>query len=99
MKQSTADVWSFAEHVMPIDDLLECLPGQLLHLMGRDDIREGIREEVAAVLAVEGEKSISELFVDDGHLDAMRSEVIQVGAPLLTGFAGSEVFAAWLAEG
>ena len=99
MKQSTADVWSFAERVMPIDDLLECLPGQLLHLMGRDDIREGIREEVAAVLAVEGEKSISELFVDDGHLDAMRSEVIQVGAPLLTGFAGTEVFAAWLAEG
>jgi hypothetical protein len=95
MKQKTGDVWRFVEENLPMDDLLECLPGQCLHIMGREDIRQGIREEVEAFLHIEGKQMIGDLFADDDHKSAMGEEVVTLATPLLMSFAQSDAFKAW----
>ena len=42
IKYPTEDAWAFMERVVPVDDLLDCLPGQLSFPMARDDIRDGM---------------------------------------------------------
>ena len=95
MKQKTSDVWRFVEKNLPLDDLLECLPGQCLHIMSRDDLRQGIRDEVAAFLAIEGKKKIGDLFADHDQMKTMNEEVVALATPLLMSFAQSDAFKTW----
>jgi hypothetical protein len=98
MKQKTGDVWRFAERVIPMDDLLECLPSQCLHILNRETVRDGIRAEVSAYLAVEGARPIGDLFADAKQHKATRKEAIDSLAPALVRFSQSEAFASWLSK-
>lgn len=80
------------------DDIAEALPGVLAHNLAREEVRAGIREEVAAWLAIEGEKPLSGLFASEAAIAALRAEVVEIGGPLVSGFGADARYLDWLAE-
>lgn len=81
----------------PWDDLLEPLPGLIAHNLGREAIRQGIQEEVAAALAAEGERPLRAFWADEAAVAAAQADAVAVLAPLLADFAGHAGYLAWLA--
>lgn len=82
---------------LPLDDLLEVAPGLLLHNLRRPEVRDGIKAEVEAMLAVEGDKPLKALIADDAAYAALRAEVVGVCAPILSEFLATEPYLEWLA--
>ncbi len=82
---------------LPLDDLLETVPGLIAHNLARPEVRAGIVAEVEAWLAIEGDKAVRELWAEPAHVAALRAEVVEQGAPLLRAFAATEGFRGWLA--
>lgn len=96
MKQKTHKVLAQALK-LPIDDLLDVVPGLLAHNLARPEIRAGILEELEAFLAIEGARTLREILEASKGLDAWRAEVIVRAVPLVHKFAVTEEFRAWLA--
>ncbi len=94
MKTPTAKVTKYQTKV-PMDDLLEVIPGVISYNLERPEIRDGILAEVRAALEVEGARSLREILGDD-DIAALRAEVIELGGPLLADLAGSAPFLDWL---
>lgn len=96
LKQKTSKVM---EQVMklPIDDLLDVVPGLLAHNLARPEIRAGILEELEAFLAIEGARTLKEILEASKGLEVWRAEVLSRGTPLLQNFATTEEFRGWLA--
>ncbi|MCK6575304.1 hypothetical protein L6V77_29925 [Myxococcota bacterium] len=83
---------------LPVDDLLDVVPGLIAHNLARPDVREGLLEELAAALAIEGERTLGDILTASRDLDAWRTEVIEIGAPLVREFAATPAFKAWLGD-
>jgi hypothetical protein len=84
-----------AVHRLPLDDLLSLIPHVLLHNVQRAEIRRAILEEAAAVLAVEGTRTLAEL-LDEESGKAWRQTFVETGAPLLKEFMRSDQVTEWL---
>jgi hypothetical protein len=97
MEKKTLDL-AKAAMKLPVDDLLEVLPGLVAHNLARPDVRAGILEELEAALAIEGARTLGDVLETARDLDAWRAEVIEVGAPLVREFAATPAFKAWLAD-
>lgn len=91
----TRTLWKLT-HQLPLDQLLALVPAQLAHNLSRAQVRETILAEAEAVLAVEGERPVSEL-VDEAALASARDQARELGPALLREFLESEAFRAWLA--
>lgn len=96
MKRPTAKVAQGVQR-LPLDDLLEVLPGQLVHNLRRDEVRAALREDVALWLEAEGARPVRDLAADEAALLAWRAEVVAIATPVLVGFAAAEPFVEWLA--
>lgn len=83
---------------LPWDDLLEAVPGLIAHNLGREALRAGIRAEVDAALAVEGERPVRSLWADEAAVAAARADIVEVLTPLVADFGASEAYGAWLAD-
>lgn len=94
MKMKGEEVARYAEK-LPWDDLLEALPGQLAHNLNREAIRDGIKAEVQAFLDADGDTPFREMFADEAAVTAWKAEAVEIVAPLLAQFWGSEAAAAW----
>ncbi len=81
----------------PVDELLAAAPGVLRHNVGRESIRTGVREEVAAALAQEGAKRLRDVVGDPALVQAWAEEAVRLGGPLLQDLARHPAFTAWLA--
>lgn len=94
MKTPTAKLTKQHEK-LPLDDLLEVIPGIIALNLGRPEVREGILSEIRAALEVDGAETVRSLLGEDAA--PLRAEVVAVGGPLLADLAGAEPFLAWLA--
>ncbi len=87
-----------AADTVDLDDILDTLPGQVAHLLARDDLRQVVLDEVEAFLAVEGDQPLRALFVDEAALAGMIENVTAVAVPWVQRFAGTDEFKAWLGD-
>ncbi|MSP72154.1 MAG: hypothetical protein EXR76_08240 [Myxococcales bacterium] len=72
---------------LPVDDLLEVVPGLILHNLSRPEIRAGLLEELRLMLEIVGQRPLGELLDESGSREAVRAELIAKGAPLLVEFS------------
>lgn len=79
--------------------LLQTVPGLIAHNLARPEIRAGIREEVAAMLAVIGAEPVRALFVDAAHVEALKADVRALGLPMLAEAAVDGPLIEWLRRG
>ncbi len=82
---------------LPVDDLLDTVPGLIAHNLARPEIREGILEELRALLEIEGRRTLREVLGDAEAVEAWRAEVRSTGAPLLREFVATPGFKAFIA--
>jgi len=96
MRQKTHRVWTFIEREIPLDDLLDAVPGQCLHILNRADVRDGILDEVSAILNGLGDQPLRTLFADDAQVNAWTEDIVHHATPIVNRFAKSRAFKAWL---
>ncbi len=77
-----------------LDDLLEVIPGHLIHNLERPVIRQALVAEVEAFLAIEGTRPTIDLLTP-ATVTEWRADFIAIGAPLLGALAQTSEFAAW----
>ena len=93
---STAGLWARIDQFVPVESMLEALPDQIVHLMRYEPFRNGLRAEIDAWLAVEGDRTIAELIGGETENSALRSELVEILGPLLAEFGETDAFIGWL---
>ncbi|MBN1945660.1 MAG: hypothetical protein JW797_08275 [Bradymonadales bacterium] len=87
-----------ALHRMPTEKILALVPELVTHNLDRQEVRQAILEELAAMLEVEGHRSVRELLVESKSVDYWRGEAIRLVTPLVVQFTGEEPLARWLED-
>jgi hypothetical protein len=80
---------------LPVDDLLEVVPGLIAHNLARPELRAGLLEELRLALDVEGRRTIRAVLEDSRGTGIWRAEVLATVTPLLREFSRTPGFAAW----
>ena len=81
---------------LPLDDIWALVPAIVEHNNGRDPIVDAIRDELVAVLEVDGERSLRELLTEAGTLDVTVAKALEnAEAPARALFA-SRAFEDWV---
>jgi hypothetical protein len=80
------------------DRLDALLPAIVQHNAARAELREVVKEEVAAVLEELNRQTLGELLDELGLRDWARKGTVRAGIPLLQAFFASEGFGAWWSE-
>jgi hypothetical protein len=81
---------------VPREPLEELAIAVALHNTARDPFRRALREEVAAALAIEGEKPLEALLEESGTLEVVRAFLLARADHLLEGVVGQEAFGTFL---
>jgi hypothetical protein len=97
MEKKTHEV-AAAAMKLPVDDLLDVVPGLIAHNLARAEVRDGLLEEMRAALAIEGARTLGDVLTTSRDLDAWRAEVVEIGAPLVRSFTASPAFKAWVSD-
>ena len=97
VQQDTESLWRFIDREVPLNDILEALPDQCLHVLKRDDIRQGILDEVAQTLDEIGSAPVRSLFADDEQVLAWTADLVEQAVPILNRFAKSKALKTRLA--
>ena len=82
---------------MPLDSLLALMPAVVADNAASELGRRIVRREVEAVLAIEGDRSVSEILEEAGTLPLVRAYLRVSGEALLRELLDEdEAFAAWI---
>lgn len=81
---------------LPWKDIFAVAPEIASHAIALPNIQQGLRNEIAAVLAVEGERTVRELLAEAGITDHVESWLIDQTADRIVAMAGTDAFAEWL---
>jgi hypothetical protein len=81
---------------LPIDRVLELVPELVAHASRSAFVQDIVKRELAAYLAIEGDRRISELLRELGVFDEVRSVLVARGDELLRSLAESDAFADWI---
>jgi len=83
---------------LPIDRVHDMLPELVAHAASSGFVREIVQREIAAYLAVEGDRTIGDLLASLGVLDEARALLVAQGDELLRTLAESAAFSDWLSR-
>ena len=92
----TRTIWDHLDDDKRVDDVLGALPAQLAFLLRRPEVRDGLRAEVEAFLAIEGQRTIAEALGPTAYVDALKVNLVAQSIPIVTAFAATSEFKAWL---
>jgi hypothetical protein len=81
---------------VPVEDVLAAVPGIVGHARTRPFIAQIVEREVAAFLAVDGQRTVKELLVELGIHDVARATAIAHVEKLAQGLAETDAFAEWV---
>lgn len=81
---------------VPLADILDAVPAIVEHAVRRPFARKLVAQEIAAFLAVEGDRTLKDLLSELGIFDAVHALVCERGDDLLRNVAGSPAFGEWL---
>lgn len=80
----------------PVEELLALGPDFVDHNRQLETFRAFIRDELNALLALEGERSVRDLLDEAGLLDALRTQALARADQPVADFARSKAFGDWL---
>jgi hypothetical protein len=81
---------------LPVERVLEVVPHIVGHAAPRAFVRDAVRAELRAFLALEGERRLGEVLEELGILDEFRKLATRKIDEVVRGFVTSPAFAAWL---
>ena len=81
---------------LPRGDVEDLVIDVARHTRRRDLFRRALHEEIAAIIAVEGDKPVSALLEESGALEAVRSFLLERASHLIEAVAAEDAFGAWL---
>jgi hypothetical protein len=81
---------------LPIEDMIDLVPGIVGHSAPRAFVQEIVSGELAAFLAVEGDRTLSELLGEMGILEEVRAATVTQIGRIARGLFASPAFGSWI---
>ncbi|MFN3197424.1 MAG: hypothetical protein ACE366_03230 [Bradymonadia bacterium] len=98
LEQRIYDLWRMSADNLPRADLMEILPGLIAHNLARPELRDALLEEMNVWLEIEGDRTTADLLTEMHVLEAWRTEIIDIAAPVLVELADDADFDDWIAR-
>ena len=97
LETPTKRFWGIAKG-LPVDEVLDLVPGIVMHNIDREALKEIISEEVGLALDAVGTQSVRELLADDEQLSAWRADVSELLVPFVVEVAASGKLEGWFGD-
>jgi hypothetical protein len=81
---------------LPWDDIFALVPEIASHAIALPNIQQGLRNEIAAVMAMEGERTVRDLLAEAGITEHVESWLVDQTGDRIVALVGTEAFAEWL---
>ena len=98
LKWPTREIWRYLDEHPSTDEIMSALPAQIAYVLGKVETRARVREEMSAYLAVEGRRALNDILSGPEYVEQLKANLTTQLSPLLTQFAASDGFKAWLGE-